>query len=182
MSVRYRGISLSALFISIFFREKDISIYILYLLSISYWFYLWIKSKDFVFGFSEAPNGLVEPFRQRNKWTRSLFRMLIWSSSSREENKMLLSLPLSFPALLIFSSNAGGGGRGRKNPRSARWPIGIAAFGLCLLFLIKNSGSARESAGNNRKEGVHVPAALAPFLVNRAAGSASTTKERIHFR
>lgn len=68
------------------------------------------------------------------------------------------------------------------SPRSARWPIGIAAFGLCLLFLIKNSGSARESAGNNRKEGVHVPAALAPFLVNRAAGSASTTKERIHFR
>jgi len=68
------------------------------------------------------------------------------------------------------------------SPRSARWPIGIAAFGLCLLFLIKNSGSARESAGNNRKEGVHVAAASAAFLVNRAAGSASTTKERIHFR
>lgn len=33
--------------------------------------------------------------------------------------------------------------------------------------LLKNSGSARESAGNNRKEGVHVPAALAPFLVNQ---------------
>lgn len=65
---------------------------------------------------------------------------------------------------------------------SFRSLAGIAAFGLCLLFLIKNSGSARESAGNNRKEGVHVPAALAPFLVNRAAGSASTTKERIHFR
>ncbi|KAL5711143.1 NADH:ubiquinone reductase (H(+)-translocating) [Ranunculus cassubicifolius] len=44
------------------------------------------------------------------------------------------------------------------SPRSARWPMGIAAFGLCLPFLIKNSGSARESAGNNRKEGVH------PFL------------------
>jgi len=66
--------------------------------------------------------------------------------------------------------------------RSARWPIGIAAFGLCLLFWIRNSGSARESAGNNWKEGVHVAAASAPFLVNRAAGSASTTKERIHFR
>ena len=46
----------------------------------------------------------------------------------------------------------------------------------------KNSGSARESAGNNRKEGVHVAAAPAPLLVNGAAGSASTTKERIHFR
>lgn len=78
------------------------------------------------------------------------------------------------------------------SPRSARWPIGIAAFGLCLpyniyiyiLYLKKNSdsGSARESAGNNRKEGVHVAAASAPFLVNRAAGSASTRKERIHFR
>ncbi|KAK7230768.1 hypothetical protein RIF29_47151 [Crotalaria pallida] len=31
--------------------------------------------------------------------------------------------------------------------------------------------SARESAGNNRKEGVHVAAASAPFLVNGAAGS-----------
>ena len=59
---------------------------------------------------------------------------------------------------------------------------GIAAFGLCLPFLIQNSGSARESAGNNRKEGVHVAAAPAPFLVNGAAGSASTRKERIHFR
>nr|KAJ0199119.1 hypothetical protein LSAT_V11C600323920 [Lactuca sativa] len=51
---------------------------------------------------------------------------------------------------------------------SPRWPIGITAFGLCLPFLIKNSGSARESAGNNRKEGVHVAAALAPLLVNGA--------------
>nr|KJB09778.1 hypothetical protein B456_001G164600 [Gossypium raimondii] len=50
------------------------------------------------------------------------------------------------------------------SPRSARWPIGIAAFGLCLPFIIKNSGSARESAGNNRKEGVHVTAAPAPLL------------------
>ncbi|TQD98197.1 hypothetical protein C1H46_016151 [Malus baccata] len=37
-----------------------------------------------------------------------------------------------------------------------------------------NSGSARESAGNNRKEGVHVAAAPAPFW---AAGSASTRKD-----
>ncbi|KAC9566654.1 hypothetical protein E3N88_45624 [Mikania micrantha] len=48
-------------------------------------------------------------------------------------------------------------------PRSARWPIGIAAFGLCLPFLIKNYGSARESAGNNRKEGAHVAAAPPPL-------------------
>lgn len=77
-----------------------------------------------------------------------------------------------------------GGMIAEASPRSARWPIGIAAFGLCLPFLIiiKNSGSARESAGNNRKEGVHVAAAPAPFLVNGAAGSASTRKERIHFR
>lgn len=64
------------------------------------------------------------------------------------------------------------------SPRSARRPIGIAACGLCLPFLF----SARESAGNNRKEGVHVAAASAPFLVNGAAGSASTKKERIHLR
>lgn len=52
------------------------------------------------------------------------------------------------------------------SPRSARWPIGIAACGLCLpiRIIIKNSGSARESAGNNRKEGVHVAAAPAPLL------------------
>ena len=58
----------------------------------------------------------------------------------------------------------------------------IAVFGLCLPLIIKNSGLARESAGNKRKEGVHVAAAPAPLLVNGAAGSASTTKERIHFR
>ncbi|KAL0347900.1 UNVERIFIED_CONTAM: NADH-ubiquinone oxidoreductase chain 2, partial [Sesamum angustifolium] len=33
---------------------------------------------------------------------------------------------------------------------------------------LQDSGSARESAGNNRKEGVHVAAAPAPFLVNGA--------------
>ena len=64
------------------------------------------------------------------------------------------------------------------SPRSTRRPIGIAALRLCLPF---KKGSARESAGNNRKEGVHVAAAPAPFLVNGAAGSASTIKERIRF-
>ncbi len=49
-------------------------------------------------------------------------------------------------------------------------------------FFRDNSGSAPESAGNNRKEGVHVAAVPAPFLVNGAAGSASTIKDRIHFR
>lgn len=59
------------------------------------------------------------------------------------------------------------------SPRSARWPIrALPALSI----------SARESAGNNRKEGVHVAAASAPFLVNGAAGSASTKKERIHLR
>lgn len=38
----------------------------------------------------------------------------------------------------------------------------------CFPQPLKNSGSARESAGNNRKEGVHVAAAPAPFLVNGA--------------
>ncbi|KAL7234579.1 hypothetical protein ACSBR1_018087 [Camellia fascicularis] len=55
------------------------------------------------------------------------------------------------------------------SPRSARWPIGIAVFGLCLPFIIKNSSPARESASNNRKEGVHVAAAPAPFLANGAS-------------
>jgi len=53
---------------------------------------------------------------------------------------------------------------------------GIAAFlrALPADVLIKNSGSARESAGNNIKKGVHVAAAPAHW----AAGSASTTKEK----
>ena len=47
---------------------------------------------------------------------------------------------------------------------------GIAAFlrALPADVLIKNSGSARESAGNNIKKGVHVAAVSAPFLVNGA--------------
>uniref|UniRef100_A0A803MIZ6 DNA-directed DNA polymerase n=1 Tax=Chenopodium quinoa TaxID=63459 RepID=A0A803MIZ6_CHEQI len=52
-----------------------------------------------------------------------------------------------------------------------------------------NSGSAWESAGNNKKEGVHVAAASAPFLVNTTAGSALymvsyhtvTTDDNIHW-
>lgn len=63
----------------------------------------------------------------------------------------------------------------------AYWDSSLRAL-PALSNRIKNSGSARESAGNNRKEGVHVAAAPAPLLVNGAAGSASTTKERIHFR
>src|ERR1044072_3762742 len=42
--------------------------------------------------------------------------------------------------------------------------------------------SARESAEKNRKEGVHVAAAPPPFLVNGAAGSASTKKNRTPLR
>lgn len=63
----------------------------------------------------------------------------------------------------------------------AYWDSSLRAL-PALSNRIKNSGSARESAGNNRKEGVHVAASPAPLLVNGAAGSASTTKERIHFR
>lgn len=47
------------------------------------------------------------------------------------------------------------------SPRSAYWDSSLRA---CLPFLIKNDGSARESAGNNRKEGVHVAAAPTPLL------------------
>lgn len=75
-----------------------------------------------------------------------------------------------------------GGMIAEASPRSARWPIGwdssLRALPALFRILIKNSGSARESAGNNRKEGVHVAAAPAPFLVNGAAGSASTRKEK----
>ena len=57
----------------------------------------------------------------------------------------------------------------------------LAYWDSSLRALPALSISARESAGNNRKEGVHVAAAPAPLLVNGAAGSASTRKERIHF-
>lgn len=48
--------------------------------------------------------------------------MLLRSGSSREENKMLLPLPLSFLALLIFPSNAGraAAGAGGRNLREER--------------------------------------------------------------
>lgn len=61
------------------------------------------------------------------------------------------------------------------SPRSARWPIGIAAFGLCLP-LISRPGKALATKGRGPCS------ASAPFLVNGAAGSASTKKERIHLR
>lgn len=46
----------------------------------------------------------------------------------------------------------------------AYWDSSLRA----LPALSNKTGSARESAGNNRKEGVHVAAAPAPFLVNGA--------------
>jgi len=48
--------------------------------------------------------------------------MLLRSGSSREENKMLLPLPLSFLALLIVPSNAGraAAGAGGRNLREER--------------------------------------------------------------
>ena len=64
------------------------------------------------------------------------------------------------------------------SPRSARWPIGIAAFGLCQPFFSRPG----KALATTERKGVHVAAASAPFLVNGAAGSASTRKERIHFR
>jgi len=45
----------------------------------------------------------------------------------------------------------------------------LAYWDSSLRALPALSISARESAGNNRKEGVHVAAASAPFLVNGAA-------------
>lgn len=72
---------------------------------------------EFVFGRSPEWIGSFPP----TKWTRSPFRMLLRSGSSREENKMLLPLPLSFFALLIFPFPSNGGraaaGAGGKNLR-----------------------------------------------------------------
>jgi len=60
-----------------------------------------------------------------------------------------------------------------KGTRRPRWYDcrGLSSFlywdsslRACLPFLIKNDGSARESAGNNRKEGVRVAAAPTPLL------------------
>lgn len=51
----------------------------------------------------------------------------------------------------------------------AYWDSSLRAL-PALFFIIMNSGSARESAGNNRKEGVHVAAAPDPFLVGSRFG------------
>lgn len=61
------------------------------------------------------------------------------------------------------------------SPRSARWPIGIAAFVACPLYL----GPGKRW---QQQKGRGPCSASAPFLVNGAAGSASTKKERIHWR
>lgn len=55
---------------------------------------------------------------------------LIWKLSSREKNKMLLSLPLSFLALLIFPSNAGraAAGAGGRNLREECFLLGPSFF------------------------------------------------------
>ena len=56
--------------------------------------------------------------------------MLLRSGSSREDNKMLLPLPLSFLALLIFPSNAGraAAGAGGRNLREERLLLGPFFF------------------------------------------------------
>lgn len=56
--------------------------------------------------------------------------MLLRSGSSREENKMLLPAPLSFPALLIFPSNAGraAAGAGGRNLREDALLLGPFFF------------------------------------------------------
>ncbi|KAK2995375.1 hypothetical protein RJ640_029007 [Escallonia rubra] len=59
---------------------------------------------------------------------------------------------LGYEVMLMERQSSGGMIIG-PSPRSARWPIGIAAFGLCLPFLIriKNSGSARERRWQQQK-------------------------------
>jgi len=56
--------------------------------------------------------------------------MLLRSGSSCEENKMLLPLPLSFPALLIFPSKAGraAAGAGGRNLREDALILGPFFF------------------------------------------------------
>lgn len=65
--------------------------------------------------------------------------MLLRSGSSREENKMLLPLPLSFLALLIFPSNAGRAvaGAGGRNLREERL---LSLLLLRFLFFQCNTG------------------------------------------
>lgn len=67
--------------------------------------------------------------------------MLLRSGSYREENKMLLPLPLSFPTLLIFPSNAGraaagAGGRKLREERLLLGPFFQCNTGKCSLFVI----------------------------------------------
>lgn len=59
--------------------------------------------------------------------------MLLRSGSSREDNKMLLPLPLSFLALLIFPSNAGraAAGAGGRNLREDALLLGPFFFFQC---------------------------------------------------
>lgn len=66
--------------------------------------------------------------------------MLIRSGSSSEENKMLLPLPLSFPALLIFPSNAGraAAGAGGRNLRVLLGPFFQCNTGKRPLFVIRS--------------------------------------------
>lgn len=61
------------------------------------------------------------------------------------------------------------------SPRSARRPLGIAAFVACPLYL----GPGKRW---QQQKGRGPCSASAPFLVDGAAGSASTKKERIHLR
>nr|GEW53227.1 hypothetical protein [Tanacetum cinerariifolium] len=63
-----------------------------------------------------------------------------------------------------------------------RWPIGIAAIGLCLPFLIKNSGSAPERCWQQEKGRGSCSYCARPLLVNEVASLTSTTKESRLYR
>ena len=126
------GDRIHLLFISQFFCEKYIYIVYLSLVYLS----LILKS-NFLVPRSPEWNGSFLP----TKWTRSPFRMLLRSGSSREENKMLLPFPLSFPALLIFPSNAGraatgAGGRNLREDARLLGPFFRCNTGKRPLFVI----------------------------------------------
>lgn len=91
---------MSILFLFLFLEKKKISRSSIFCLSIIDSIYEPSRKTSF-FG-----SGL-DRFCQRNERGARSERMLLRSGSSREENKMLLPLPLSFLALLIFPSNAG---------------------------------------------------------------------------
>ena len=105
---------MSILFLFLF-REKKKDISFIYLLSIYHWFYLWIKSKDFVLGFPEAPGSFLP-----TKWTRSPFRMLFWSGSG----VLAKRIRCCSPSLCLFSlcplgrAAAGAGGLREDSLRS----------------------------------------------------------------